>query len=89
MSKQIPWTKTVLNNFEEMAMLSEAECYVLESRCKGATVTEQALYLHKSESTVHRMISSMKKKYDRVQKENPDMFPKRRVSKAEEYMDTH
>lgn len=89
MSKQVPWTKDVLNNFCEMAMLSETERFIMETRVKGWTITRQALELNCSESSVHRQINILKKKYDIVQKEHPDMFPIRKTSAAEIYMDTH
>ena len=89
MSKQVPWTRDVMLNFERMALLNDMQCYLLESRCKGVTITEQALHLNVSESTVHRQINLLKKKYDIVQKEHPEMFPVRKSSAAETYMDTH
>lgn len=87
--KQVKWTEQILKNFEQRALLSDDECYIMESRVKGATVTEQALHLHKGVSTVHLMIKNLKEKYDRVQAEYPDEFPIRKKSAKEEYMDTH
>lgn len=87
--KQVLWTKKVLESFIEKAMLTEDEAYIMRSRCQGVTVVEQAHKLHKSEATVHRMISSLKKKYDVVQAEYPEEFPPRKYSAQEEYMDTH
>lgn len=89
MAKQVDWTKRLVTNFEEKAMLSPDECYIMESRIKGATVTEQAMHLNKGVSTVHAMIKTIKHKYDRVQKEYPDEFPIRRTSKEEKYMDSN
>lgn len=89
MSKQVVWTKKVLEDFIELAMLTDDEAYIMRSRVKGITVTQQAIALHKSESSIHRMINQLKAKYDAVQAEYPDRFPLRKVSKAEEYMDTH
>lgn len=89
MSHEVHWTEKICQNFIKKAMLSEDEVYILTSRVKGATVTHQAQHLNKSEATIHRMISKLKKKYDSVQQEFPDDFPKRRNSKQEEYMDTH
>ena len=89
MSKQVVWTHDVMTNFIKMALLTEDEIFILESRVKGWTVTQQAMKLNKSESSVHRSINLLKKKYDIVQKEHPDMFPPRRSSAKETYMDTH
>lgn len=89
MSHEVHWTEKITQSFIQKAMLSDDEIYVLTSRIKGTTISQQAIHLHKSEITVHRMISKLKKKYDVVQAEFPDDFPKRRNSKEEEYMDTH
>lgn len=89
MKHQIAWTKNLTEKFIELAMLSDDEAYIMRSRVKGETVTQQALTLHKSEATIHRMIKKLKDKYDIVQKENPDVFPIRYVSKQEEYLDSH
>lgn len=87
MAHQVVWTTKVLKSFEELANLTEEECYIMESRCKNVTVTSQALHLHCSEARVHKMISNLKKKYDVVQKEHPDVFPVRKKSQKEKYMD--
>lgn len=89
MAHQVHWTKDVYNNFIEMAMLSPKEVKVLEMRVRNCTITETAIALNCSESSIHRMVNLLKKKYDVVQKEHPEMFPKRRVSDQEKYMDTH
>lgn len=70
-------------------MLSPEECYIMESRCKNVSVTAQAIHLNCSESSVHRMIALLKKKYDAVQREHPDKFPPRKYSAKETWMDTH
>lgn len=87
--KQVKWTEQILKKFEQRALLSEEECYIMESRIRGATVTEQALKLSRSESSIHRAIKALKLKYDLVQMEYPDEFPKRKLSTKEIYMDTH
>lgn len=87
--KQVNWNKNLTELFIDMAMLNDEEQYILTSRIKGTTVTQQAMHLHKSEATIHRTIKNMKIKYDNLQKELPDLFPIRKQSKAEKYMDTH
>ena len=89
MKSGVVWTKNLTEEFIELAMLSDDEAYLMRSRVKGTTVPAQAMYLSCSESTVHRMISKIKKKYDAVQKEHPNEFPIRRTSKKEEWMDSH
>lgn len=75
---QVRWTKNILDKFIEMAMLSEEEEFIMRTRCKGWTVTQQALKLNKSEASIHRMIKSLKEKYDAVQAEDPEFFPRRK-----------
>ena len=89
MAKQVKWTKQLTEDFIEMAMLSEDEAYIMRSRVRGESATQQAMHLQCSESTVHRAISRLKKKYDAVQQENPDKFPPRRKSAQETWMDNN
>lgn len=89
MTKQVTWTKKIIEDFIEYAYLSEDEALIMRTRAQGWTVSKQAMELNKSESSVHKTIKSLKEKYDIVQKEHPDKFPKRRTSAKEEYMDTH
>lgn len=84
---QIHWTKQLTEDFIDMAMLSEDEAYILRSRVKNTPVSIQSAYLCCSESTVHRMIAKIRKKYDVVQKENPNKFPLRKKSAKETWMD--
>lgn len=87
MAHQVLWTDKLTEEFIRLAALSEDESYIMRTRARGYTVTQQALGLNKSESTIHRMIATLKKKYDAVQKENPNLFPKRKKSKIEKFMD--
>lgn len=89
MSKQVPWTKTIMQCFIDEAMLSEEEIFILETRVKGWPISKQAAELNRSESSIHKSIAQLKKKYDRVQKLHPDTMPPRRASAKEAYMDTH
>lgn len=89
MAHQVKWTKRLLADFYENALLNENEIYIMESRIKGTPVSLQAEHLCCSEATVHRMIAKIKKKYDYVQKEHPDKFPIRRKSAKETWMDNN
>lgn len=86
---QVKWTKKLLCDLYEHAMLNEDEQYIMESRIKGVPVSMQAVHLCCSEATVHRMIAKIKIKYDAVQKEYPEKFPPRRKSAKETWMDEH
>lgn len=87
MAHQVKWSKHLLQEFCENALLSDDEVYIMESRTRGVPVSVQAAHLCCSEATVHRMISKIKKKYDLVQRECPDRFPKRKKSAKETWMD--
>jgi len=87
MANQVIWTDRLTKLFEEKAMLNEEECFVLETRARGYTTSYQADALGCSVQTIHRMVSKLKKKYDAVQEEFPDQFPKRITSKVEKFMD--
>lgn len=89
MTRGVEWNKRFLEKFNELAMLSELEYKVLETRIKGYTITQQAHELHVSESTVKRTIATIKKKYDRAQPLAADILPIIKSSKEEVYMDTH
>lgn len=89
MSHQVNWTQDKLEFFIEKALLNEDEEFIMRTRCKGWTITMQALHLNKSESTVHAMIKKLKSKYDEVQRENPEVLPERKFSAQETFMDNH
>ena len=86
--RQVEWTRHIVDTFIEEAMLSEIEVKVLETRVKGMPISQQAQLLNISESSVNRIISRLKQKYDSVQKYHPDL-PPRRVSNEEIYMDNN
>ena len=89
MAHQVRWTKQILQDFYECALLNDSEKYIMESRIQGVPVSLQADHLCCSEATVHRMIAKLKKKYDTVQKENPEKFPPRKTSAKETWMDNN
>lgn len=85
---RIYWTKAIVEEFVELGNLTKTEEAVFRMRAKEFTVTEISLKLHLSESTVKRIISKVKAKYDAVQTNSP-LLPPRRYSYAEKYMDSH
>lgn len=88
MSKQVPWSKIIVETFIEEAMLSKTEEAILRTRVAGWTRTEQALKLGMSVATVDRNIKMLKIKYDEVQKYNP-ILPPRKRSAQETWQDKH
>lgn len=88
MTKQVGWNKYIVEAFVSDAMLTKDEEMILRTRVAGWTITEQAIKLGMSESTVNRIIKRLKHKYDDVQKFNP-LLPPRKHSAQEDYMDSH
>lgn len=86
---KVKWTKKTYDIFVDEAFLTADEKYILDSRIKGETVTQQCLALNVSRTTVNRYIKNLKDKYDIIAKQYPDIFPKRYKSKEEEYMDNN
>lgn len=88
MSHQVVWTKLIVETFIEEAHLSKDEEFVMRTRAAGWTVSQQAMALNTSESSIHRIIRRLKHKYDIVQRYNV-ILPPRKKSAKELYMDTH
>lgn len=86
---KVKWTKRTYDIFVEEAFLTADEKYILDSRIKGETVTQQCIALNVSRATVNRYIKNIKEKYDIIASHHPDIFPKRYKSKEEEYMDNN
>ena len=76
MSHQVPWTKRIVDEFVEEAMLSETEENILRTRIKGWSIVKQALEFGMSVSAVNNVISTLKEKYDRVQAYDPVLPPR-------------
>lgn len=79
MAHEVCWTQRIINDFIREACLSEDEAYIIRTRAKGKSIVEQSLELNKSVQTINRIIKGLKTKYDIVQKENPTMFPERKM----------
>ena len=88
MAKQVPWNKNIVDTFITEGMLSSDEAFIIRTRAQNWTVSKQAMELGVSESTVHKMIALLKKKYDMVQMYNPTL-PERKISAKELYMDNN
>lgn len=89
LANEVRWNKYIYDRFCELAMLSDFEKKVLETRIKKHSITQQALELNCSASTINNVIRALKDKYDAVQKYPDSNLPKRRVSSEEEWMDSH
>ena len=88
MAHQVPWCKRYLEIFCEEACLSDLERWIMETRVKGWSRTQQCMELGLSPAALDRMISRLKRKYDIVQQHNPEL-PPRRSSAQETWQDQH
>ena len=77
MIRQIPWAKTLLDDFISEALLSEREIKLMHLRIKGASLIKQAQELFVSTATISRMTVRLKEKYDNLHAANPERFPER------------
>ena len=64
MSKQILWNKLILEDFINLASLTEDEEHIIRLRVAGYTNEQMALKLGLSRSTVNRYTKRLKQKYD-------------------------
>lgn len=83
MTNEVIWTKIVLERFIEQANLSEDEEIVIRTRAAGWSRIKQAMELNLSVSTIDRIISRLKRKYDEVQASDPILPARRRFRKVE------
>lgn len=72
---KLNWNKLMLDEFCDLALLSDVERFLIESRIKGMTICQQADELNLSVSSVNRMIRKIKDKYNEVQRFS-DVLPK-------------
>ena len=86
MSKQVPWSKVILEAFIEDALLSKEEEMIMRTRIAGWSRQKQSMEFGMSISTLDKIISRLKVKYDLVQKYNP-LLPPRKTSAQETFMD--
>ena len=86
MSHQAIWTKIILERSIEVGNLTKEEEAVMRTRAAGWTRTEQSMKLGMSLSTIDRIIKRLKVKYDRAQKYDV-LLPPRKQSSHELYMD--
>lgn len=88
MTKQVKWSKFVLETFIEEAVLSKDEEFIIRTRVAGWSRTQQAQKLDMSISTVDKHIANLKRKYDNAAKYNP-LLPPRKASAQETWQDAN
>lgn len=87
MWNQVFWTKTMLDDFIQEALLTEDEIKILRSRIAGWSIVKLAMEYEMSTSTVSRLIKSIKNKYDNLSNLYPERFSKRLQTKFESNSD--
>lgn len=85
MKHQVPWSKTLLNDFIEEGLLTKTETDLMKLRVRNESVQYQAQTLNVSTATIDRMVVKLKIKYDQLHEQFPDRFPKRERSKKEKF----
>lgn len=82
MTKQIMWTKQIVEAFISEAYLNERQAYLIRTRAKGYSIARQAEELCLSVDQVNKDIAKLKKIYDSTQ-EVSEVLPKRRKNSKE------
>ena len=84
MTKQIFWTKVVLESFIQEGNLNKRQEFIVRTRADGYTISKQASELNLSIDQVNKEIAELKKRYDVTQKTSK-VLPPRRKNKSELY----
>ena len=69
--RDVVWNSIILDEFVELACLTEDEEKILRTRAKGWTRQKQAMTFNMSVSAVDRIIRRLHVKYDAVQPYSP------------------
>lgn len=72
----ILWTKPILEEFKALALLTDFEYKVLQTKIAGWSRTKQSIEFNCSLSTIDRTIKELRNKYDSVCKYS-SILPKR------------
>lgn len=82
MTKQIIWTKQIVEAFINEAYLNERQAFIVRTRAKGYTIAKQAEALNLSVDQVNKDIAKLKKIYDSIQPESA-ILPVRKKNSRE------
>ena len=84
MTKQVFWTKKVLEAFIEEGNLNKRQEYIIRTRVEGYTIVRQAEELNLSVDQVNKDIAELKRIYDATQI-NSEILPPRKCNKRDLY----
>ena len=76
MTRQVLWTRTVLEAFINEGNLNRRQEYIIRTRVKGHSIAEQAIHLHLSVDQVNKEIANLKKIYDMTQAHSKVLPPR-------------
>lgn len=82
MTRQVFWTKAVVDAFINEGNLNERQIYIIKTRAQGYSIVKQAEELHLSVDQVNKDIAYLKKLYDYTQKSS-SILPERKKNKAD------
>lgn len=81
MTRDVIWTKEVIEAFIEEANLNPRQEYIVRARAKGCTIVEQAVHLNLSVDQVNKDIRTLKNIYDITQRRSKKLPPRRRTKR--------
>ena len=81
MTKQVFWTKAVMEAFIEEGNLNSRQEYIVRTRAKGYTIPRQAEELHLSIDQVNKDIAELKRIYDATQITSQILPPRKKNKK--------
>ena len=81
MTKQVFWTKAVMEAFIEEGNLNSRQEYIVRTRANGYTIPRQAEELHLSIDQVNKDIAELKRIYDATQITSQILPPRKKNKK--------
>lgn len=81
LTKQVIWTKAVLEAFITEGNLNPRQEFIIRTRAEGYTIVEQADKLHLSVDQVNKDIAQLKKIYDATQLHSLILPPRKKNKK--------
>lgn len=81
MTRQIYWTKKIVDTFIEEGNLNERQETIVRGRARGDSILKLSQALHLSIDQVNKDIADLRKVYDVVQKDCMVLPPRRKNKK--------
>lgn len=81
MTKQVFWTKVVLEAFIKEGNLNPRQEYIIRTRAQGYSILKQAEELHLSVDQVNKDVAELKRIYDATQVHSNILPPRKKNKK--------